>query len=72
MLENFGGELSRYYACAHRHTRAANLCNKRSVINDRIRLSGGIGRVIKCEQALPRGIAFQCRKEPAVLTDVRL
>ncbi|KYM92163.1 hypothetical protein ALC53_01226 [Atta colombica] len=30
-----------------------------SVINDRIHLSEGIGRVIKFEQTLPRGIAFQ-------------
>ncbi|KYN28264.1 hypothetical protein ALC57_02325 [Trachymyrmex cornetzi] len=30
-----------------------------SVINYRIHLSEGIGRVIKCEQTLPRGIAFQ-------------
>jgi len=41
-----------------------------SVIND-IRLSGGIGRVIKCASELFRAELLS-RKEPAVLTDVRL
>lgn len=57
MSDNFIAKLSKCNVCARRYTRVASLYS--SVINDRIRLSGGIGRVIKCERALPRGITFE-------------
>jgi len=68
-FENFIEDFNSCYACSL--TGIHVLPFRSGVINDRVRLNGGIGRVIKYGRTLLYGITFQ-NGEAAVLTDVRL